>query len=101
MKQFLLALLMVMFIATAAFAKVNINTADAVALESLKGIGPAKAADIISYRSEHGNFASVDDLTKVKGIGPKTLESIKADIELTQKTTSEKSSKSAKKDSKK
>ncbi|MBC6907460.1 helix-hairpin-helix domain-containing protein [Saccharophagus sp. K07] len=59
----------------AADIKVNINTASADALaEILNGVGPAKAAAIVAYRDEHGPFTSVDDLIKVKGIGPATLE---------------------------
>ncbi|QNK00476.1 ComEA family DNA-binding protein [Dyella telluris] len=54
---------------------VNVNKADAATLAtSLDGIGPTKAAAIVSYRDEHGPFKSVDDLTHVKGIGPATLE---------------------------
>ena len=58
---------------------VDINTADASALTSLKGVGPATAKKIIEYRTANGPFASCDDLTKVKGIGKKTLEKIKPD----------------------
>ncbi len=55
-------------------AKVNINTADAAALESLPGVGPALAQRILDWRSANGNFASVDDLLNVTGIGQKTLD---------------------------
>lgn len=47
---------------------VNINTADASGLMTLPGIGEAKAADIISYRTEHGNFQKKEDLMQVPGI---------------------------------
>lgn len=47
---------------------ININTADAKTLETIKGIGAKKAAAIVAYRDKHGNFTSVDELTKVKGI---------------------------------
>lgn len=49
---------------------VNINTADAEQLQRLKGVGPARAAAIISWRRSHGAFRSADDLDQVKGIGP-------------------------------
>lgn len=52
---------------------VNVNTADAAALETLPGIGPALADRILSWRSENGPFPSVDALTNVSGIGPATL----------------------------
>lgn len=50
-------------------AMVNINTADAGQLQQLKGVGPAKAAAIVSWRQGHGAFHSPDDLDAVKGIG--------------------------------
>lgn len=55
-------------------ALVNVNTADAAALESLPGIGPSLAAAIVEHRERAGPFASVDDLDKVSGIGPVKLE---------------------------
>jgi competence protein ComEA len=61
---------------------VNVNTADAQTLaDSLNGIGIKKASAIIQWRTEHGNFASLDDLDQVKGIGPKILARNKDDIE--------------------
>jgi competence protein ComEA len=61
---------------------VNINTATAAQLETLPGIGPAKAAAIISYREKNGPFRSLDDLTEVAGIGAKTVEGLKDYITL-------------------
>lgn len=52
---------------------INLNTADQAALESLPHVGPALAARIIAYRTEHGGFGSVDELSQVAGIGEKTL----------------------------
>lgn len=57
--------------------KVNINTADAVALESLPQVGPALAARIIAWRDENGRFSSVEDLMSVSGIGQKTFAGLK------------------------
>lgn len=55
--------------------KVNLNTADAATLQrELLGIGEVKAQAIVAYRDEHGDFASVDELLEVKGIGEATLE---------------------------
>ena len=63
---------------------VNINTADAATLaKSLDGIGNSKAQAIVAWRDAHGPFKSVDDLSQVKGFGPKTLERNRAAILLT------------------
>ena len=55
----------------------NINTADASALEALPGIGPSKAAAIVQYRTDHGKFATCDELDNVSGIGPATLAGLR------------------------
>jgi competence protein ComEA len=56
-------------------ATVDINSADARTLDRvLIGVGPAKAEAIIEYRKKNGPFGSADDLVKVRGIGPKTVE---------------------------
>jgi competence protein ComEA len=55
--------------------KINLNTADAATLQrELLGIGEVKAQAIVAYREAHGDFASVDELLEVKGIGEATLE---------------------------
>ena len=55
----------------------NINTASAEELQTLPNIGEGIAKRIIDYRTQHGNFASVDALQDVKGIGPKTIEKLR------------------------
>ncbi len=60
--------------------KVNINEADAALLEQLDGIGESTAEKIIEYRNENGSFETVDDLTKVSGIGDKKLDELRAFI---------------------
>ncbi|MEC9389401.1 MAG: helix-hairpin-helix domain-containing protein [Myxococcota bacterium] len=62
--------------ASPASTTTNINAATAAELDQLPGIGPSKAAAIVSYRSQHGPFASCLDLSKVYGIGPKTVAGI-------------------------
>jgi competence protein ComEA len=52
---------------------VDVNTADAKTLTTLKGIGAKKAQAIIKYREKNGNFKSVQELASVKGIGQKAL----------------------------
>ena len=56
---------------------VDLNTASQAQLESVKGIGPITAANIIAYRASAGRFTSVDELLNVHGIGAKTLEKIR------------------------
>jgi competence protein ComEA len=60
---------------------VNINTADAATLAAeLTGVGPALAEAIVADRQAHGNFASPEALTRVKGIGTRIVELNKANI---------------------
>ena len=56
---------------------VDINTAASEELESLPGIGPVMAGRIIAHRETNGPFATVDAVLDVSGIGPKTLESLR------------------------
>ncbi|MDH5183196.1 MAG: helix-hairpin-helix domain-containing protein [Gammaproteobacteria bacterium] len=54
--------------------EININTASAQQIaSSLKGIGIKKAEEIVRYRNQHGKFKNANDLTKIKGIGKKTV----------------------------
>ena len=55
----------------------NINTASAEELQTLPNIGVQMAQRIVDYREQYGEFASVEDLQKVKGIGAKTLEKLR------------------------
>ncbi|MBR5021442.1 MAG: ComEA family DNA-binding protein [Oscillospiraceae bacterium] len=57
-------------------SRLNINTADAAALVELPGIGPALAQRIVDYRTAHGDFAAVEELTRVSGIGDAKLMDI-------------------------
>ena len=60
--------------------KVNINTADADRLATLKGIGSATAQRIIEYREQNGAFKSIDEIKNVRGIGDKKFDAIKDKI---------------------
>ncbi|MCL2881681.1 MAG: helix-hairpin-helix domain-containing protein [Coriobacteriia bacterium] len=57
--------------------KINLNTADEAALETLPGIGPVTAKKIIADRTANGRFTSPEDLMRVSGIGPKKYDAIK------------------------
>lgn len=97
MKNLLLCLIAWLFTAATAFAAVNVNTATKEQLDSLKGIGPAKAQAIIDYRTKNGPFKSIDDLEKVPGIGPATMKEIRGELTLTGATTVPSASADAKK----
>jgi len=56
---------------------IDINTATAEQLETLPGIGPTKAGEIIIYRQKNGAFDRIEDIQNVSGIGPATFEAIR------------------------
>lgn len=62
--------------------KININEADIAKLMKLKGVGKVLAGRIIEYRSANGNFRSVEELRKVKGLGQKLYEKIKDEVSI-------------------
>lgn len=61
--------------------KLDINRATIEEFDALPGIGPEKAKAIVQYREKNGSFKSIEDLTKVSGIGNATLEKFKDKIE--------------------
>jgi competence protein ComEA len=63
--------------AVASDSRVNLNTADAAALDTLPRVGPAMAARILAWRDINGRFTSIDDLRNVSGIGDKTFEGLR------------------------
>ncbi|MBE9610169.1 ComEA family DNA-binding protein [Chitinilyticum piscinae] len=80
LKKLLLALFAGLALSAGALAAVDINTANQQQLESLKGIGPEKAKDIIDYRSKNGPFKTTEDIMKVPGIKEGTYAKIKGEI---------------------
>lgn len=62
--------------------KININTADSAELQKLNGISEKKAQQIISYRQKNGQFKQIEDLKQVSGIGDKTFETLKSQLEI-------------------
>lgn len=72
-----LTCLLLLCLAAPVFAALDLNTATVAELDALPGVGPSRAQAIVDYRSQHGPFASVDELRKVKGIGDKTFAELK------------------------
>jgi competence protein ComEA len=59
---------------------VNLNTAGKEELMTLRGVGDAKADDIIRYRESHGGFQKIEDIMKISGIKEAAFQKIKDDI---------------------
>ncbi|WNS77625.1 helix-hairpin-helix domain-containing protein [Bacillus sp. DTU_2020_1000418_1_SI_GHA_SEK_038] len=62
--------------------KVNLNTANEAELQTLTGVGPAKAAAIIEFRETNGPFKAIEDLKSISGIGEKTFEKLRDSIKV-------------------
>ncbi len=62
--------------------RINLNTATANQIETIKGIGPKTAARIIKQRNAMGRFTRLEDLLRIKGIGPKTLRRLSGIVEI-------------------
>lgn len=60
--------------------RININTASARELETVRGIGPARAADIIRYRETHGPFTDLAEIKNISGIKDAFYEKVKDDL---------------------
>lgn len=56
---------------------ISLSTATATELDTIDGIGPVTAEDIIKFREEHGGLSSVDQLDQISGIGPATMEALR------------------------
>ncbi|HBA00465.1 ComEA family DNA-binding protein [Halomonas sp. CnH100-B] len=61
-------------------APINVNSADEELLTELPGIGPSRAAAIIEERETNGAFTDADDLTRVNGIGPATVDRMRDQV---------------------
>ncbi len=82
-KAFILSCLMTVATPLLAEGKVDINTATVEQLaEGLNGVGASKAKAIVAYREAHGPYASIEDLTQVKGIGNALLNKNRQVIEV-------------------
>ena len=63
--------------ATAEDGPISLGTATVEQLDTIEGIGPVTAGDIVQYRDEHGGLSSVDELDQISGIGPATMEALR------------------------
>ena len=62
--------------------KISLNQANVQQLQSLNGVGEKKALAIVEYREKNGGFKTVEEITNIKGIGPKLLEKNKSRLML-------------------
>jgi competence protein ComEA len=60
---------------------VSLGTATVAQLDTIEGIGPVTAQDIVEFRDRHGGLASVEQLNQISGIGPATMESLRAGLQ--------------------
>jgi competence protein ComEA len=62
-------------------APISLSSATVEDLDTIEGIGPVTAAEIVEFRDEHGGLSSVDDLDEISGIGPATMEALRAELQ--------------------
>ena len=67
--------------AAAADAPISLSSATVADLDTIEGIGPVTAQDIIDFRDQHGGIGSIDDLDQISGIGPATMEALRARLQ--------------------
>jgi competence protein ComEA len=60
---------------------ISLGSASAEQLETIDGIGPVTAGDIVEFRDQHGGLSSIDQLDEVPGIGPATMESLRTRLQ--------------------
>jgi competence protein ComEA len=67
--------------AVAPSGPISLGSATLEQLDTIEGIGPVTAQNILDYRDEHGGISSVDDLDQISGIGPATMEGLRGELQ--------------------
>jgi competence protein ComEA len=67
--------------AAATDGPISLGSATLEQLDTIEGIGPVTAQNILDYRDENGGLSSVDELDQISGIGPATMESLRAALQ--------------------
>jgi competence protein ComEA len=67
--------------AQASDGPISLGTATVEELDTIEGIGPVTAQDIIEFRDQHGGVSSVDELDQIDGIGPATMDALRARLQ--------------------
>lgn len=67
--------------ATSEDGPISLGTATVEQLDTIDGIGPVTAQDIVDFRDEHGGLSSVEQLDQVSGIGPATMEALRSRLQ--------------------
>jgi competence protein ComEA len=67
--------------AGAAEGPISLGTATVEDLDTIEGIGPVTAGDIVEFRDEHGGVGTVEDLDQISGIGPATMEALRDSLQ--------------------
>jgi competence protein ComEA len=68
-------------VATAATGPISLGSATEADLDTIEGIGPVTAQKIIEFRDQHGGVSSIDELSQISGIGPATMEALRARLQ--------------------
>jgi competence protein ComEA len=63
--------------AAAAEGPISLGTATVEQLDTIEGIGPVTAGDIVDFRDQHGGLSSIEQLDQISGIGPATMEALR------------------------
>lgn len=67
--------------ASAPDAPISLGTATVEELDTIEGIGPVTAQDIVAFRDESGGLSSIDELDEISGIGPATMEALRGRLQ--------------------